>query len=223
MNFHLDDQTLHLSHEQLCDHLLEITKFAETPDRVPTRSAAAPVAGFHVIEDHLRACPLCAGELHALQAALVNFREAATSFANQELSLLRSRESDRPTVPTVRRAVLSSDRFYRKPFLWAVAAVLVVGATVGSVLPLHLHRQHDFDSSSVSSSVAAIASARQSSPAPESDQALLEEVDQDLSSSVPSALEPLDDPLSTADAGPDQNSNSTHMLPHVTAKKITHE
>ncbi|HWZ50433.1 MAG TPA: hypothetical protein VNW54_03110 [Granulicella sp.] len=217
MNFHLDDQTLHLSHEQLCDHLLEITKFAETPDRVPTRSAAAPVAGFHVIEDHLRACPLCAGELHALQSALVNFREATTSFANHELSLLRSRESDQPMV--ARRAVLSSDRFYRKPFLWAVAAVLVVGATVGSVLPLHLHRQHAFDASSV----AAIASARQSSPAPESDQALLEEVDQDLSSSVPSALEPLDDPLSTADAGADQNSNSTHMLPHVTAKKIPHE
>jgi hypothetical protein len=216
MNYDLDNQTLHLSHEQLCDHLLEITKLSEIPDRA--RNAAAPVAGFHVIEDHLRACPLCAGELRALEAALVNFREAATSFANQELSLLRSRDADRPVFP-VRRAVLSSHRFYHKPFVWAVAAVLLVGATVGSVLPLHLHRQHAFDASSV----AAISSALKSSPAPESDQALLEEVDQDLSSSVPSALEPLDDPISTTDAGTDQNSNSAHMFPHVAAKKITHE
>jgi hypothetical protein len=233
MDFHLDNQTLHLSHEQLCDHLLEVTqtvemtKTADLPDRAPARSAGAAVAGFHVVEDHLRACPLCAGELQSLQAALVNFREATTSFANQELALLRSREADRLVVSIARRAALSGDRSYRKPFLWAIAAVLVVGATVGSVLPLHLQRQHAFDGSSVSSSVrssvAAIATARQSAPAPESDQALLEEVDQDLSSPVPSALAPLDDPLSTADAGLNQNSDSAHMPAHVTPRKINHE
>jgi hypothetical protein len=224
MNFHrsafnISDHPLHLSHEQLCDHLLELTDVSDagtTPGNFAGLHAAeSPSMGFHVVEDHLRACPLCAAELSLLQSALTTFREATTSYASQELSLLRARTPRRPMILPV---ALSSDRFYRKPFLWAVAAVLLVGATLGSVVPLSLHRQH-----ARHSSVAAIAPLHQSSPASESDQALLEEVDDDLSTSVPSAMQPLSDPLSAQATDSSQESNSTPMSADVPARKITHE
>jgi hypothetical protein len=209
-NFDISDQTLHLSHEQLCDHLLEITQVAipEVSD-VGTPAAGSPNMGFHVVEDHLRACPLCDAELRSLQDSLTTFREATTSFANQELALLRARTPRRATI------LLDTDRFYRKPFLWAVAAVLLVGATLGSLLPLGLHRQP-----ARHSSVAAVVPLHPSSPASESDQALLEEVDDDLSTSVPSAMQPLSDPLAADSA---QESNSPQTSPDVPARKITHE
>jgi hypothetical protein len=211
--FDISDQTLHLSHEQLCDHLLEITEVAipEVSDAGLT-AAGSPSMGFHVVEDHLRACPLCAAELRSLQDSLTTFREAATSFADQELALLRARTPRRPARLPV---TLAGDRFYRKPFLWAVAAVLLVGATLGSVIPMGLHRQH-----ARIASVAAVTALHPSSPASESDQALLEEVDDDLSTSVPSAMQPLSDPLA---ADSTQESNSTPTSPDVPARKITHE
>ena len=129
--------TFHLSHEQLCDHLLEVTPVADS-----SQAAASPNPGFHVVEDHLRACPLCAAELSSLQTSLGNFQAATTGFANQELSLLRSLYPNRINLPSINAAsARPSTRIYHKPFAWAVAAGLVVVASLGTILP-HTPQRH---------------------------------------------------------------------------------
>lgn len=215
--------TFHLSHEQLCDHLLEVTPVAGSPDgSVPSGSAqaTASTSGFHVVEDHLRACPLCAAELSSLQASLGNFQAATTSFANQELSLLRSLYPNRINLRSISSAnSRPAPRLYNKPFAWAIAAGLVVAASLGTILPHGLHRHPALHVAS-----AVVAAMHPSAPAPESDQALLEEVDDDLSSNVPSAMEPLSDPISTASAtATAAQAESAPNSPKVTARKITHE
>jgi hypothetical protein len=200
------EQSLHLSHEQLCDHLLATTALADP-------AASSSSSGFHIVEDHLRACPLCAAELSSLQSALTNFHAATTSFADQELARLTSR------IPRTQFATLvpqRKDRLYRSPLLWACAAALLVGATATTFVPTVLHHQHGVVTT------AAVSPAQQTSAAPESDQALLDEVDDDLAASVPSAMQPLSDPLSTQSTET-RNSTSASLSPNLNARKITHE
>lgn len=206
--------TFHLSHEQLCDHLLEVTPVA---DPTLSRSAHATASGFHIVEDHLRACSLCAAELSSLQASLGNFQAATTSFANQELSLLRSLYPNRINLRSIASATpRPAARPYNKPFAWAIAAGLVVAASLGTILPHGLHRHPALHAAS-----AVVATIHPSTPAPESDQALLEEVDDDLASNIPSAMQPLSDPTATSTATSTQDESASNS--HVTARKITHE
>jgi hypothetical protein len=213
--------TFHLSHEQLCDHLLEATPAASSGPSAST-PATASSSGFHVVEDHLRACPLCAAELSSLQASLNNFHAATTNFANQELSLLRSLYPNRINLRSIASAPSRpTPRLYHKPLAWAIAAGLIVAASLGTMLPRGLHRHPAFQTAS-----AVVAAIHPSTPAPESDQALLEEVDDDLSSNVPSAMEPLSDPISTSSATSatvSTQDESASTSPKVTARKITHE
>ena len=62
-----------------------------------------------------------------------------------------------------------------------------------------------------------------STPTAESDQALLEEVDDDLSANVPSAMQPLSDPMSTSSAATAQNESTAPLSSQVTPRNITHE
>ncbi|HEX4650572.1 MAG TPA: hypothetical protein VH250_03620 [Granulicella sp.] len=211
--------TFHLSHEQLCDHLLEATSVAGSVPAASSRETAS-TSGFHVVEDHLRACPLCAAELSSLQASLNNFQAATTSFANQELSLLRSLYPNRINLRSIASATPApAPRLYNKPFAWAIAAGLVLAASLGTMLPRGLHHHPALHVAS-----AVVAAMHPSAPALESDQALLEEVDDDLSSNVPSAMEPLSDPISAASASATaaqaESAPSSHK---ATARKITHE
>ncbi len=131
--------TFHLTHEQLCDHLLEITPVA---DPIPGGKTRTTTSGFHVVEDHLRACPLCAAELRSLETSLSNFQAATTSFANQELSLLRSLYPNRVNLRSITSAApRPAIHLYQKPFVWAIAAGLVVAASVGTLVPRGLHQQ----------------------------------------------------------------------------------
>jgi hypothetical protein len=213
------DQSLHLSHEQLCDHLLATTALDSSAD--PAASASSTgfyvgsfhVAGFHVVEDHLRACPLCAAELSSLQSSLTNFRAATTRFADQELARLKA---SRPQTQFVSLMPQRKAPLARRPFLWACAAVLLVGATTGILVPVALHHQDR------AVTTAAVSPAQEAAPAPESDQALLEEVDDDLSSSVPSAMQPLSDPLPTQSTDT-RDSGAASLSPNLKARKITHE
>jgi uncharacterized membrane protein YjjB (DUF3815 family) len=214
--------TFHLSHEQLCDHLLEVTPIADPILSRSAQATASASSGFHVVEDHLRACPLCAAELSSLQASLNNFQAATTSFANQELSLLRSLYPNRINLRSITSATSRpAPRLYNKPFAWAIAAGLVVAASLGTILPHGLHRHAALHAAS-----AVVAAINPSIPAPESDQALLEEVDDDLASNVPSAMQPLSDPTATSTSTSTSTSTqdeSTSSSPQVTARKITHE
>jgi hypothetical protein len=211
--------TFHLSHEQLCDHLLEVTPVADPILSRSAREIASASSGFHVVEDHLRACPLCAAELSSLQASLGNFQAATTSFANQELSLLRSLYPNRINLRSASSAApRPAARLYHKPFAWAIAAGLVVAASLGTILPHGLHRH-----SALHAASAVVAAIHPSTPAPESDQALLEEVDDDLAANVPSAMQPLSDPVSTSSSATTSDESSTSLSVQATARKITHE
>ena len=211
--------TFHLSHEQLCDHLLEVTPVAD-PSQT-SQAATSPTSGFHIVEDHLRSCPLCAAELSSLQVSLSNFQAATTRFANQELSLLRSLYPNRINIRSIASAnSRPTARIYHKPLVWAIAAGLVVATSIGTLVPHGLRHQPALHAAS-----AVVAAIHPSTPAAESDQALLEEVDDDLSSNVPSAMQPLSDPISTssADATATQDGSSVLTSSQATARKITHE
>jgi hypothetical protein len=166
--------TLHLTHEQLCDLLLAESPFTPEGD---------------IVQDHLRACLLCSAELESLRSSLVLFRSASSSYASQEYT----RSSMR------RESIAPPHHYLSQPLYWAAAAIVLVAAS----FPLSLHRQHPAPlatTSTVSSHATEI----------ESDDALLEDIDQKLSADVPSPMEPLADPTAgayTADSTSNQRKN----------------
>jgi hypothetical protein len=138
-----------------------------------------------VVRQHLRACLLCTAELESLRSSLSLFRTASSSYASQEF--VRS--------PMQRESIAPPQRYLSQPLYWAAAAIILVAAS----FPLSLHRQHlpaPVASSTVSSRTAEI----------ESDNALLEDIDQKVSANVPSPMEPLADP--TASAYPTESTSN---------------
>src|SRR5216683_1981120 len=73
----MTSQISHLSHEQLCDIVL-------------ARSPHPLSSDFAALQEHLSLCPACATELSNLRTSLSIFRDASTSFAQQELLRLRT-------------------------------------------------------------------------------------------------------------------------------------
>jgi len=229
-------QTLHLSHEQLCDHLLSLTPVSAadgTETSVALVAASRPteqtgpylvstastqtngtpvlLSGLDAVtavEDHLRACPSCASELNSLQSALFDFRVASTSFAAAELRGLASHPSPSQTTQRVLLLAKAGKPISTRPLAWAIAATLLVGASIGSMVPLKVHH----------SAQPPAAAGVQAEPTAESDEALLEEVDQTLSTEVPSAMKPLSDPLSNQ-----QPLASNQISDQTTGKTIIHE
>lgn len=128
------------------------------------------------LRGHLRACPVCAAEIASLQQSLSRFRSATTAWADHASA---SRSWLSPGLGSVEPA--GSYRRSR-PLLWASAAVLLAAA-----IPFALHRHR----SSAPPPTAEV-HIRQSSPV--TDEALLEEIDQTLSSSIPTPMQPLADP-----------------------------
>jgi len=159
--------TPHLTHEQLCDLLV-----------------AKPAPELHeagrleLLHEHLRNCERCSSELASLSQSLADFRSTTKAWASHEwTSQQTSLRSLHPVRPT-RVLTLSA--------LWAAAAALVIAAT----LPLTQH--HNAPPSSLPAPQAAAVTTQPS--ANQSDEALLEEIDQTLSSSIPSPMQPLNDP-----------------------------
>ena len=156
--------THHLTHEQLCDVLLASSA------HIPEQESFAVEAA----EDHLRNCLLCSAELQNLRASLSLFRHATHSYAEAVYA--------RPAIN--KASIAPSPRTISHVRYWAIAAALLVIA----LLPLSLRRQH----TPVAPEPAAAAIV--SSQTTESDEALLEGIAQDLSTSVPSPMQPLADP-----------------------------
>lgn len=157
--------TPHLTHEQLCDLLV----IEPAPD---LREAGR----LDRLEEHVRACELCSAELVSLNQSLADFRSTTKAWAhhewtNQQLSS-RSLQPVRPT------------RNLTLPALWAAAAALLIAIT----LPLTRHHNAPPAPAPKASAVLTQTAANQS------DEALLEEVYQTLSSSIPSPMQPLNDP-----------------------------
>jgi hypothetical protein len=82
-------------------------------------------------------------------------------------------------------SIAPPQRYLTQPLYWAAAAILLVAAS----FPLSMRRQP----------VSAPATAAFASPhTAESDEALLEDIDQKVSADVPSPMEPLADPTAGA-------------------------
>jgi hypothetical protein len=157
--------TPHLTHEQLCDLLV----IEPAPD-------LHEAGRLDQLEEHLRDCEHCSAQLASLSQSLADFRSTTKAWASHEwTSQQANSRSLHPLRPT---------RVLTLPALWAAAAALVIAA----MLPL---TQHHNAPPAPAPQAAAIAT---QTPANQSDEALLEEIDQTLSSSIPSPMQPLNDP-----------------------------
>jgi hypothetical protein len=162
--------TPHLTHEQLCDMVL-------------ARSPHPLSSDYVALQHHLSSCPACSAELASLRTSLALFREASTSYSQQQFTRLRA-----DNIPTLSKTLV-------QPIYWAAAAVLCIAAA----LPITLHRQNP--STPVSS-----ASTIKPANLPSSDEALLEEINQELSAPVPSPMQPLADPTASSATTPSTSS-----------------
>jgi hypothetical protein len=133
--------------------------------------------GSAIVQEHLQACLLCSAELENLRASLAVFRDASTAYASQTFAHAAMRKG----------SIAPPQRYLTQPLYWAAAALLLVAAS----FPLSMHRQ------AAPPPATAAASLTTGHPT-ESDEALLEDIDQKLSADVPSAMEPLANPTTDA-------------------------
>jgi hypothetical protein len=162
----------HLTHEQLCDLILSCSPHPLSSD-------------YAALDEHLRACAVCAEELTRLSSSLTNFREASTAFAQRQLAQIHAQRAANPTsmLPAPHRRVA--------PALWLTAAAAVL--TLAAILSTSVgHRVSTPNLSATATTSAAASTPAMSSV--ESDEAFLEEIDQAISTTVPSPMQPLADP-----------------------------
>jgi hypothetical protein len=163
--------TPHLTHEQLCDIVL-------------ARSPHPLSSDFAALQEHLSLCPACATELENLSTSLSLLRDASTSFAQQELSRLRiGNMVENRSVRSLRSTAL-------QPIYWAAAAAALL---VAAALPLSLRRPSPPSPPSAPAVAAPVHTT-------ESDEALLNDINQTLSASIPFPMQPLADPTASAAA-----------------------
>jgi len=160
----------HLTHEQLCDLILACSPHPLSSD-------------YATLEQHLRACPACSEELTRLSRSLTHFREASTAFAQQQLAEVHAHRAAYPT------SMLPAPHSRFATVLWfsAAAAALTLAAVLGSG-----HRVNGPKPVTTATTSPAVLK-----PAPrsvEADEAFLEEIDQAISTTVPSPMQPLADP-----------------------------
>ncbi len=164
--------TPHLTHEQFCDLILSCSPHPLSSD-------------YASLELHLRVCPSCSEELTRLSRSLTDFREASSVFARQQLAEVRMQR------PAAHASMLPAPHSRFAPALWlsAAAAVLTLAAV------LFTSTAHRVGTPGMATS--ATTSTDVSKPAPqsmESDEAFLEEIDQAISTTIPSPMQPLADP-----------------------------
>ncbi len=138
-------------------------------------------------EAHLLACEQCATELAGLRESLSLFRDASTAYADDQLRRL-------PPMPAPARLLLTP---VLRPAYLATAAALVLAA----FLPMQMLWQRSHPTAQPS----APASTTVQVFATESNEVLLDDVDREVSASVPSAMQELADPTVATDIS-DPNS-----------------
>jgi hypothetical protein len=140
-------------------------------------SSLQPANESDVVQDHLRACLICSAELRSLRDSLARFRDASVSYSSQQFAQSY----------TQRSSIAPPHSYLSQPLYWAAAAAIFVAA----LFPLSMHRQQPVSPAHTRAAV--------SSPhTTESDEALLEDIDQKLSADVPTPMEPLADPTAVA-------------------------
>jgi hypothetical protein len=122
---------------------------------------------------HLVACPACSAEFSALNSSLVNFRQASIQMAEQTID-------HRPLLLPAQR----TRRFLAIPAYVAAAAALAVAI----IIPLLPNTRTTNVASDAPPAIVATAHNT------ESDEALFEEIHEDVAAPVPGPLEPLANP-----------------------------
>ena len=155
----------------------------------PAESAGAELA---LAEAHLLVCEQCAAELASLREAICLFREASSTYADEEL---RRRPS----------WILPERRSFSRslvPAYWVAAAAMFMTA----LFPLQVLRRH-----SVAPAPAAVSSvaASDADRDAQSDEALLEDVNSEISRSVPASMQALADPSDDETAANSETSVPT--------------
>ena len=176
----MNPSTNHLTHEQLCDLLL-----AHSPAHSEAEEQATPA--IEAAEDHLRNCLTCSSELEGLRRSLLTFRQAASSYAENVYA--------RPAMYCA--SIAPSPRFRSHVLYWATAAALAIAVA----LPFSLRHQ------STPAPLPVTATVTTTPHNTQSDEALLDSIDQDLSADVPAAMQPLADPTGTATSSSTQRKN----------------
>lgn len=126
---------------------------------------------------HLTDCAECREELDSMREALALFRESACAFAEREFA--RGHRVETSFVPIHRR--------FSPGLLWAAAGLLMIAA--GLPIEMQRHARQPVDVMHTSTAAP---------QAHESDEALLEDIDREVSASVPAPMRALADPTGSA-------------------------
>jgi hypothetical protein len=150
-----------------------------------------------VAEAHLRECAVCAAEFASLRETLSLFQEASIAHADREFGRMQLPAMHRLAG---RRAAYTA----LEPMLWLAAAGLLLAA----LLPMELRWQHALRGGAgvaVTTSNGAGSSSTSNSNA---DEALLEDINRDLTASVPAPMQALADPTGASTAQASLQSGS---------------
>ena len=142
-------------------------------------------------EAHVQACEVCATELASLREVIALFRDASKAYAEEELRGI-------PRFELPRRRVF---RHSMVQATWLVAAAMFLAA----LLPLQVLRRHAVRMQAV----AANATASDTSSTAQSDEALLDDVSREVSATVPSSMQALNDPNGDATVAGSESSDAT--------------
>jgi anti-sigma factor RsiW len=144
-------------------------------------------------EAHLLVCEQCSAELASLREAICFYREASSAYADEEL-----RKRPRWILPA--RSTTSRSLV---PAYWATAAAMFLIA----LLPMQVIRRHS--AASAAASVSSVAASNAAGSNAQSDEALLEDVNSEISASVPSSMQALADPNNDGTAASNATSDTT--------------
>ena len=150
-------------------------------DMILARSPHPLSSDFAALQCHLHTCPACTEELASLRSSLALLREASTGYSRRQLA--RSHEG--APIKSIRSTNL-------RPLLWTAAALIAIATT----LPFSLHNYRQ-PAATPSSAIATTPVQTQ-----QSDEALLEEINQELSAPIPSPVRPLADPTASSATTP---------------------
>jgi len=131
---------------------------------------------------HLLTCEKCAAELTSLRESLSLFQQATGAYAGNELRRLpQASLPNRPMLSPFLAPAL-------QPAYWLAAAALLAG-----FLPMQTLHRHALQPAP------AVASSNYAESESESDEALLNDIDREVSASVPAPMQALADPTATDD------------------------
>lgn len=171
----------HLNENQFAELL------AATPRELRESTAESELTA---LQAHTCECPDCAAELARMREGLESFREASTAHAVAHLNRAPAWQ------PPARRA------FAVQPAYWAAAAA---AALVAALIPVQIANHHH----SQPPAQQPVAVVQQTTPA-ESDEALLDSVNRELSESVPTPMAALADPTGSGTQTSQNSSQRTN-------------